>query len=114
VFIATLHLQHDGEELTIDARPSDAIALGAAFQTPIFVAEYVLDNALKDDAKSRLDLLRQRLLILEETIEEYEQKLSDPSFLAEAPDDVVSAARQEVHRMQNEYQAIHRVLKKLE
>ena len=41
-FIAVLSISRDGETIEIDSRPSDAIALGVAFDTPIFVAEHVL------------------------------------------------------------------------
>ena len=37
-----------GEQIEIDSRPSDAIALGIAERAPIFVAEHVLDQALQD------------------------------------------------------------------
>ena len=33
----------------IDARPSDAIALGAAGDVPIYVAEHVLDEVSRGD-----------------------------------------------------------------
>ncbi|HNS21459.1 MAG TPA: bifunctional nuclease family protein [Sedimentisphaerales bacterium] len=42
-FYATIHLAIDGRMVEIDSRPSDAIALGAAIQAPIFVAEHVFD-----------------------------------------------------------------------
>ncbi|MBP7051923.1 MAG: bifunctional nuclease family protein [Phycisphaerae bacterium] len=42
-FYATIHLAIDGRTVEIDSRPSDAIALGAAIQAPIFVAEHVFD-----------------------------------------------------------------------
>lgn len=38
-----------GELLHIDARPSDAIALGVARDAPIYVEEHVLEGALSDD-----------------------------------------------------------------
>ena len=44
IFYAKIHLLSNGETVTIDSRPSDAIALGAASQAPIFVAEHVLDE----------------------------------------------------------------------
>ncbi|MEO1715639.1 MAG: bifunctional nuclease family protein [Planctomycetota bacterium] len=40
----------DGTNLTIDSRPSDAIALGIAANTPIYVAEDVIENATREDA----------------------------------------------------------------
>lgn len=44
-FFARLWLQHDGERVMVDARPSDAIALALRFDCPIFVAEHVLQTA---------------------------------------------------------------------
>ncbi|MFQ6048406.1 MAG: bifunctional nuclease family protein [Phycisphaerae bacterium] len=41
-FYARLIIRHDGELIEIDSRPSDAIALGVASDTPIYVAEHVL------------------------------------------------------------------------
>jgi len=43
-FFARLILMRGGEEVEIDSRPSDAIALGIASEVPIFVAEHVLDE----------------------------------------------------------------------
>ena len=43
-FIATLIIRRDGEVIEVDSRPSDAIAVGIANNTPIFVAEHVLDE----------------------------------------------------------------------
>ena len=38
----------DGEIIEIDSRPSDAIALGIATEVPIYVEEFVLDEAQSD------------------------------------------------------------------
>ena len=43
-FYAKIHLQMNGQTVEIDSRPSDAIALGAASSSPIFVAEHVLEK----------------------------------------------------------------------
>lgn len=43
-FFAKLVLRANGEIVEIDSRPSDAIALGAASDTPIFVEEKVLQE----------------------------------------------------------------------
>ena len=45
-FYATLIINRNGEILEIDSRPSDAIALGVVDNTPIFVAEHVLDEVM--------------------------------------------------------------------
>jgi uncharacterized protein len=45
VFMARLHLRRKGQEIDLDSRPSDAIALAVRFECPIFVAAEVLDRA---------------------------------------------------------------------
>ena len=44
-FFAMLWLRQDGELMTIDARPSDAIALALRADCPIFVSEQVMQSA---------------------------------------------------------------------
>jgi len=43
-FYAKIHLSIDGRTVTVDSRPSDAIALCAAIEAPIYVAEHVFDK----------------------------------------------------------------------
>ena len=43
-FYAKIHLNVDGRTVKVDSRPSDAIALSAAMETPIFVADQVFDK----------------------------------------------------------------------
>jgi bifunctional DNase/RNase len=42
-FYANLHINADGEELIVDSRPSDAIALAVRVKAPIFVDESVIE-----------------------------------------------------------------------
>lgn len=44
-FYAKLHIKANGQYLKIDSRPSDAIALGVAADTPIFIEDHVFDQA---------------------------------------------------------------------
>ena len=44
-FYALIHLQVNGEPLAVDARPSDAIALALRARAPIYVEDWVIDNA---------------------------------------------------------------------
>jgi len=44
-FFAVLHLEREGGNVEVDARPSDAIALAVRARAPIFVAEEVLREA---------------------------------------------------------------------
>lgn len=48
-FYARIFLRSGSEMLDIDARPSDAIALGAIGDVPIYVAEHVLDEVSRGD-----------------------------------------------------------------
>ena len=41
--------EESGELIDIDSRPSDAIALGVANETPIFVEEHVLDEVCRTE-----------------------------------------------------------------
>lgn len=43
-FYAKIHLSIDGRTIVVDSRPSDAIALCAALQSPIYVAEHVFEK----------------------------------------------------------------------
>jgi len=48
-FFANLHLRRGDEVLQVDSRPSDAIALGAVGDVPIFAADHVLEGVSKPD-----------------------------------------------------------------
>jgi bifunctional DNase/RNase len=44
-FYASITIQHDGAELEIDSRSSDAIAIAVRAQAPIFAADAVIDES---------------------------------------------------------------------
>jgi hypothetical protein len=115
VFYARLFIRRDGEVIEVDSRPSDAIALGSAFDTPIFVAEHVLEEVLDTPTtkEDRLELLRRRLEMLSERIEEFNERLADEEFIEHAPDEIVEEVRRQLSDMKTEYDAITEVLKKL-
>jgi len=50
-FYANIILQRDGETVTVDSRPSDAIALAVRSGAPIFVEEEVFDLVGKPETK---------------------------------------------------------------
>lgn len=54
-FYAQLIVEQDGQEIEIDSRPSDAIALGVAESVPIYVAEHVLSQTEADAASNHID-----------------------------------------------------------
>lgn len=49
-FYAKLVIEQDGQDVEVDSRPSDAIALGVAENVPIYVAEKVLAQTEADAA----------------------------------------------------------------
>ena len=114
-FIATLHISRGTEMVTVDSRPSDAIALGAAFETPIYVAEHVLENVFNDGGttEERIELLRRRMEMLRQGIAELSRRLGDDDFVHHAPKPVLAEYRRQLKDMKSEYEAIDRVLKKL-
>ena len=44
-FFARLHVERDGEDIEVDARPSDAIALAVRAGCPIYAEESVIERA---------------------------------------------------------------------
>jgi bifunctional DNase/RNase len=114
-FIATLFIRCAGEVIEVDSRPSDAIALGVAFETPIYVAQHVLEEILREPSSpaEKLEMLRQRLEMLGERIAELSEQLEDKEFLAQAPASVVQDHRRQLQEMKQEFEQIDRVLKKL-
>jgi len=114
-FIATLHIRRGNQVIEVDSRPSDAIALGVAFETPMFVAEHVFAEVLREPTttEERIEMLRQRMGMLKERCDELSDRLADKNFLSHASDTVVAEHRRQLSEMQNEYEAIRRVLSKL-
>ena len=114
-FIATLFIAQGGRVLEIDSRPSDAIALGVAFETPIFVAEDVL-NALAQTPNTkaaRLQLLRDRLAMLEDHVGQLNDRLADSAFRMAATPEEIAHLEAQLEAMQSECEQIRRVLAKL-
>jgi bifunctional DNase/RNase len=52
-YFALIYLNRGGSELTIDARPSDAIALALRAKAPIFVADEVIKKARRVDLSAQ-------------------------------------------------------------
>jgi hypothetical protein len=48
IYYAKLYLLHGKEEIELDARPSDALALAVRFDAPIFVADGILDAGAEE------------------------------------------------------------------
>lgn len=114
-FIAKLYISRGEETIEIDSRPSDAIALGVAYDTDIYVAEHVLDTVFNESSTQadRVELLRKRLDMLGRRINELTRRLADQEFLTGNSEEVVESARRHLDEMKTEYEAIDQVLKKL-
>lgn len=48
-YYALIHIDHNGKEVSIDARPSDALALSLRFDAPIYVSEEVIKKSKQID-----------------------------------------------------------------
>jgi hypothetical protein len=113
-FIATLHVRRDDQVITIDSRPSDAIALGAAYDTPIFVDERVIDDVTASPSpQERVMILRKRMEVLSEQIEAYAVRVEDKEFFARTASQLLQDLRHQLELMKKEYEAIRYVLQKL-
>jgi bifunctional DNase/RNase len=51
-YYALIHFEHNGKEMSIDARPSDAIALSLRLQIPILVSREVITRSTQIDLKA--------------------------------------------------------------
>ncbi len=60
-YYAVIHLNRRGEEILIDSRPSDAIAIALAAEAPIFVSEDVIEKARTIDFEKEGDQLKEWL-----------------------------------------------------
>lgn len=60
-YYALIHLNRRGEEIVIDSRPSDAIAIALAADAPIFVSEEVIEKARTIDFEKEGDQLKEWL-----------------------------------------------------
>lgn len=54
-FYARIYLLHEGKEIEMDARPSDAIALALRTKSPIFVEKKVIEKSRKIDLTKETD-----------------------------------------------------------
>ncbi len=60
-YYALIHLDRRGEEIVIDSRPSDAIAIALAVDAPIFVSDEVIEKAQTIDFEKEGDQLKEWL-----------------------------------------------------
>jgi bifunctional DNase/RNase len=60
-YYALIHLNRRGEEIIIDSRPSDAIAIALAVDAPIFVSDQVIEKARTIDLEKEEDQLKEWL-----------------------------------------------------
>jgi hypothetical protein len=76
-FFALIHLMKDGKVVTVDSRPSDAIALALRVNAPIYIAEKVIEKSRSVDFAKKgeeLDKLKK------EELKDFLENLSDEDF----------------------------------
>jgi hypothetical protein len=76
-FFANIYLTKEGQNLTIDARPSDAIALALRARAPIFVDEAVIEKSRSVDFGIKISDLDK---LKEDKIKEFLENLSAEDF----------------------------------
>ena len=54
-YYALIHMTHNGKKMTIDARPSDALALSLRIKVPIFVSDDVINRSPHIELESKTD-----------------------------------------------------------
>lgn len=91
-FFAVMVLEHDGVETEMDARPSDAIAMGMRCAAPLYVTQKIMDSAgvvleekegvLKEQAKEEPSKVRppSRGTILEQLKVKLEKAISQERY----------------------------------
>jgi bifunctional DNase/RNase len=60
-YYALIYLNRKGEEIVIDSRPSDAIAIALSVDAPIFVSDQVIEKARTIDMEKEGDQLKEWL-----------------------------------------------------
>jgi bifunctional DNase/RNase len=60
-YYGLIYLNRKGEEIVIDSRPSDAIAIALAVDAPIFVSDQVIEKARTIDMEKEGDQLKEWL-----------------------------------------------------
>jgi len=70
IFYAKLISERDGEEIEIDTRTSDAIALAVRFKCPIYTYEFILASAgiILDESEEDESLIEKELDIIEDEL----------------------------------------------
>jgi hypothetical protein len=76
-FFANIYLTREGQNFSIDARPSDAIALALRAQAPIYVEESVIEKSRNVDFGIKITDLDK---LKEEKIKEFLENLSAEDF----------------------------------
>jgi uncharacterized protein len=76
-FFANINMTREGQEFTIDARPSDAIALALRAHAPIFIDENVIEKSRNVDFGIKITDLDK---LKEEKIKEFLENLSAEDF----------------------------------
>ena len=73
-YYALIHVSYREREFSLDARPSDALALSLRVKAPIFVAEKVMERALKGNLIVETEITQQQEKDWQEILEHLDPK----------------------------------------
>jgi bifunctional DNase/RNase len=117
-FIASLFIERDGTVIEVDARPSDAIALGVGLQTPVFVADHVLEKVLHEpldleDLAGQRENLEHRRAELTQQILKVTVRLKSKDFCQTIGQEKVRSLQHQLKEMQTQLEAVEEILRHL-
>ena len=115
IFYATLYIETNTGFITVDSRPSDALALGISLGTPIYIEDHIFEMILdKSDStkEERLDLLRERLSALTEQISTIESMMTDTLLTDSLIDSNIPIYKEHLAEMKSEQKLIIDLLNK--
>ena len=96
VFFSNLICEREGQEHTIDARTSDAIALATRFNAPIYTYESILDQA-----GIYLKIGTEDIITATEAPEDEEEVVVDSATKSDVPNELSSFSLKELHQKLN-------------
>lgn len=82
IFYAKLISEHDGKEIEVDTRTSDAIALAVRFKCPIYTHEFILASAgiILDESQVAEEEVEKQIEDIEEELSEDEEGFTPLSY----------------------------------
>lgn len=99
-FFAKLVIEHNGKNIFIDSRPSDAIALSLKSKAPIFIEEHVIEKAgILLEENDNLMKVKEGIPFTYQKFEreELKEKNSENIFIKKEPEEISNTEHQQLN-----------------